>query len=419
MRKRSFAFAAPVAALAVLISACGSSSSKGADAPTSSAAAESSTTAAAGESSTTAAASSSTAAGASSTAAGGSTATPDLKKAGCPDPMVIQTDWFPEADHGWSYQLLGSSATTDPKKGVASAKVGGITVEVRAGGPFTNFASPSNQIYQSNDVFMGYVDTGGQISNATNLPLVAVFASYDIGPQIIQWDPAAYPNVKTLADAGKVAEAGKVLVFGDAAYTHYLIGKGLFKEEQFDRTYDGSPKRFTTEKGLFQQGFLTNEPYSYENLITDWKKPVGWALVHDTGFQIYQSAIAVKPEAITKNADCLKAVIPMFQKSLVDYIKNPGPTNAFLTKYVTDMAQFWQISDALSNDAVAKMKQYKLVSDAGNGYIGDMDCARVQKLIDEFNPMEKARNVEGVKDGLKCEDIVNNSFIDKSISLGS
>lgn len=416
MRKRSFAFAAPVAALAVLISACGSSSSSGsADAPTTSAAAaESSTTAAAAaESSTTAAAAS------SSTAAGGSTAAPDLKKAGCPDPLVIQTDWFPEADHGWSYQLLGTGITTDPKKGIASNKVGGITIEVRAGGPFTNFASPSNQIYQSNDVFMGYVDTGGQISNATNLPLVAVFASYDIGPQIIQWDPATFPDVKTLADVGKKAENGKVLVFGDAAYTHYLIGKGLFKEEQFDRTYDGSPKRFTTEKGLFQQGFLTNEPYSYENLITDWKKPVSWALVHDTGFQIYQSAIAVKPEAITKNADCLKAIIPMFQKSLVDYVKNPAATNSFLTKYVTDMAQFWQISDALSADAVAKMKQYKLVSDAGNGHIGDMDCARVQKLIDEFNPIEKARNVEGVKDGLKCEDIVNNSFIDKSISLGS
>ena len=265
---------------------------------------------------------------------------------------------------------------------------------------------------------MGYVDTGGQIGNATNLPLVAVFASYDIGPQIIQWDPAQFPDVKTLADAGKVAGNGKVLVFGDAAYTHYLIGKGLFKEEQFDRTYDGSPKRFSTEKGIFQQGFLTNEPYSYENLITDWKKPVKWGLVHDTGFQIYQSAVAVKPESITKYGDCLKAVVPMFQKSLVSYIKDPSKTNAFLTKYVTDMAQFWQISDALSADAVAKMKESKLVSDAGNGYVGDMDCVRVQKLIDEFGPMEKARKVEGVKDGLKCEEIVNNSFLDKTISLG-
>ena len=43
---------------------------------------------------------------------------------------------------------------------------------------------------------------------------------------------------------------------------------------------------------------------------------------------------------------------------------------------------------------------------------------RSQKLIDEFNPIEKANNVEGVKDGLKCADIVDNQFIDPSIKLG-
>ena len=411
MRKRSLAFA-PLAALAVIASACGSSSSTKA----------ASTTAA--TTATTAAAAAGTTAASAATTAGSSAATTaaakavDLKAAGCPDPMVIQTDWFPEADHGWTYELIGQNGTADPKLGTYAGKVGGITIEARAGGPFINNASPSNQIYAKSDVFMGYVDTGGQIGNATNLPLVAIFASYDVGPQIIQWDPAQFASVKTLADVGKAAGTGKVLVFGDAAYTHYLIGKGLFKEEQFDRTYDGSPKRFATEKGIFQQGFLTNEPYSYENLITDWKKPVSWALVHDTGFKIYQSAVAVKPESITKYANCLKAVVPMFQKSLVSYMKNPGPTNAFLTKYVTDMKQFWQISDALSADAVAKMKSAKLVSDAGNGYVGDMDCARVQTLIDEFTPMEKARKVEGVKDGLKCAEIVDNSFLDKSVSLG-
>ena len=26
----------------------------------------------------------------------------------CPDPLVIQTDWFPEPDHGYTYQAIGS-----------------------------------------------------------------------------------------------------------------------------------------------------------------------------------------------------------------------------------------------------------------------------------------------------------------------
>jgi len=65
-----------------------------------------------------------------------------------------------------------------------------------------------------------------------------------------------------------------------------------------------------------------------------------------------------------------------------------------------------------------QMKETGLISDAGNGYVGDMDCARVQTLIDEFNPIEKAAGVEGVKDGLTCEEIVNNSFLDQTIGLG-
>ena len=142
MRKRSLAFA-PLAALAVIASACGSSSSTKA----------ASTTAA--TTATTAAAAAGTTAASAATTAGSSAATTaaakavDLKAAGCPDPMVIQTDWFPEADHGWTYELIGQNGTADPKLGTYAGKVGGITIEARAGGPFINNASPSNQIYAS------------------------------------------------------------------------------------------------------------------------------------------------------------------------------------------------------------------------------------------------------------------------------
>ncbi|TPW11308.1 MAG: hypothetical protein FD127_3306 [Acidimicrobiaceae bacterium] len=359
-----------------------------------------------------------TAAPSGTEAPSGTTESMSLKAAGCPDPLVIQTDWFPEADHGWTYELIGQNGTLDAKAGKYSGPVDDITVEIRAGGPFVGFSSPSSQMYQDPSVFMAYVDTGDAIRNATTQPVVAVFASYDKGPQIIQWDPAKYPDVKTIADIGAAAGDGKILYFESAAYMDYLIGKEILKKEQVDASYDGSPGRFVAEGDLFQQGFATNEPYSYENLIEDWKKPVAFTLVHDTGFAIYQSALSVKPEAVAANADCLKAIVPMFQQALVDYMTTPGPTNSKLTEIVTEMAQFWQLSDELNNDATAKMKDLGLVSDAGNGTVGDMDCARVQTLIDEFNPILKANNVEGVKDDLKCEEIVDNSFLDPAIGLG-
>ena len=35
----------------------------------------------------------------------------NLKAAGCPSTIVLQTDWDPEAEHGGQYQLVGPNPT--------------------------------------------------------------------------------------------------------------------------------------------------------------------------------------------------------------------------------------------------------------------------------------------------------------------
>ena len=409
MKKRTVTLGVSVAALALVAGACGSkSSSTTTAAPETSAAAE---TTVAPE--TTAAATETTAAATETTAALSATA---LKDAGCPDPMVIQTDWFPEADHGWTYQLIGPNGTQDPKKGSYTGQVGGITIDIRAGGPAIGFASPAKQMYQDPSVWAAYVDTGDAIRNATTQPVVAVFGSYEKSPQMIQWDPAAYPNVKTLADVGATAGDGQIRVFQGGAYIDYLVGKGIWKASQLDTSYDGSPSLFVSKGNLFQQGYATAEIYAYENLIDGWKKPIATALTYDAGFTIYQSALSVKPDSITKDAACLKVFVPLAQKALVDYMADPKPVNDMLAAYGTSMN--WTESPEGNAAATVVMKEQGLVGDGVTPTVGDMDCDRIQKLIDEFNPIEKAANVEGVKEGLQCAEIIDNQFIDPSISLG-
>jgi len=409
MKKGNVTLGVSVAAVLALFAAACSDDKETAETTTTAAAVE--TTAPAVE--TTAAGTETTAAATETTAAMSATA---LKDAGCPDPMVIQTDWFPEADHGWTYQLIGPDGTQDPAKGSYTGPVGGITLDIRAGGPAIGFASPAKQMYQAPDVFAAYVDTGDAIRNATTQPVVAVFASYEKSPQIIMWDPAAYPNVKTLADVGATAKDGQIRVFQGGAYIDYLVGKGIWKASQLDTSYDGSPALFVSKGDLFQQGYATAEIYGYQNDIEGWKKPIAYSYTYDAGFKIYQSALSVKPESITKDAACLKVFVPMAQKALVDYMTNPQPINDMLAGYGTAMG--WAESPELNAAATAIMKSDAMVSDGGDGIVGNMDCARVQTLIDEFNPMAKAVGNEGVKDGLQCAEIVNNDFIDPTISLG-
>jgi len=59
----------------------------------------------------------------------------------CPDPVVIQTSWFPESTHGGLFQLLGPKPKVDAEKKrvtgrlVARGVDTGVGLEVRAGGP--------------------------------------------------------------------------------------------------------------------------------------------------------------------------------------------------------------------------------------------------------------------------------------------
>jgi hypothetical protein len=336
----------------------------------------------------------------------------------CPDPLVVQTDWFPEPEHGGLYQLIGPDGHADAGAGTYTGPLGdtGIDLEIRAGGPFLGGQSTSAQMYADQDIFMGYVATDELIKDSDKTPLVSVVSPLEKSPQILMWDPKAFPDIKTFEDIGKTG--APVLYFEGSAYMDFLVGKHLIKKDQLDASYDGAPDRFVTEH-VFQQGFASNEPYKYENDIAEWKKPVKYLLIDDAGYRIYPSSLSVRPERVTADADCLKAVVPMMQQAQVDYMADPKPINDFFLQYVDDMASFWTLSAAGNADAVKVLKDEGLVSNGPDDTIGNFDMDRVQKLIDDSVPIFKDVGIDTIKDGLKADDIVTNEFIDPSIGLPS
>ena len=48
----------------------------------------------------------------------------------CPAKLSIQTDWFPELEHGGTYQLIGPSGTAD-KNSVSYSELHATKIEVR------------------------------------------------------------------------------------------------------------------------------------------------------------------------------------------------------------------------------------------------------------------------------------------------
>lgn len=334
----------------------------------------------------------------------------------CPDPLIVQTDWFPEPEHGYTYNLIGPDGDLDSDAGIYTGPLldTGITLEVRAGGPYIGGSSPSAQFYADDSIFMAYVDTATSMATSESLPVVAVFAPFEVGPQILMFNPEVF-DFETFQDIG---DSGvPVLHFAGGAYMTYLLGTGLLNEEQTDASYDGSPSRFVTED-VVQQGFASNEPWRYENQIEDWLKPVDFLLIHDSGFEIYEGTLSVKPEQITEDAECLEKVVPLFQQSQVDYMNDPVAMNARLDEIVKDLDSFWTSSIEGHAAGTASMRDLGLVSDGGDGIVGNMEAQRIQDLIDVQLPFLADLGIEGFKEGLQADEIFSNDFIDDSISLG-
>lgn len=334
----------------------------------------------------------------------------------CPDPLVVQTDWFPEPEHGGLYQLIGPDGDANAGDGVYSGPLGdtGITLEIRAGGPFLGGQSTSAQMYADPDIFMGYVATDELIKDSGEQALVSVVSPLERSPQILMWDPEAFPGIETFADIGETG--APVLYFEGSAYMDFLVGKGFITEDQIDASYDGAPSRFVTEE-VFQQGFASNEPYKYENDIDEWKKPVEYLLIDEAGYEIYPSSLSVRPERITDDADCLAAVVPLMQQAQVDYMADPEPINDMFLDYVDAMASFWTLSADGNANAVEVLLDEELVSNGPDDTIGNFDMDRVQTLIDESVPIFEDVGVESIKPDVAAEDIVTNEFIDDSIGL--
>ena len=114
----------------------------------------------------------------------------------CPEKIVIQTDWFPESEHGALYEMLGSDYTVDTEKKIVSGtlidsagKDTGVTLEVRTGGPAIGFQPVSATMAADDSITMGYASTDDQAFSYDEIPLLSVVAPIEINPQIIMWDP--------------------------------------------------------------------------------------------------------------------------------------------------------------------------------------------------------------------------------------
>ena len=340
----------------------------------------------------------------------------------CPETIVLQTDWNPEAEHGFLYELIGPGYEIDAAKLAVRGDLYSegtaldVKVEVRAGGPAIGFQSPTSQLYQDPNILLGFVSTDSAVADSVEFPTMTVVAPFNINPQIIMWDPNTYPDVKEIKDLK--ATGAKVRYFDGAAYMDYLVTSGQLDAAQVDGTYDGTPAAFVAANGKdAQQGFGTAEPYAYLNVHDKWGKEIAYQYIHDAGWTAYAQSLGGTLENVEKYSDCLKEFVPIVQKAQRDYIANPARTNALILDAVNTYNNGWVYTADQADAAVEKMVEDNLVANSPDGTLGSFDIDRVTSFIETAVPIY-TKSGSKVKKGLTAADIITNEYIDPSISLG-
>ena len=99
----------------------------------------------------------------------------------CPDTVVIQLDWMPEAEHGFVYQMVGDGYEIDAGNAYVTGPLidaegndTGVKIQIRSGGAAQNFTPVTPIMYADDDILLGFVYTDEAIQFSDEFPTVAI-----------------------------------------------------------------------------------------------------------------------------------------------------------------------------------------------------------------------------------------------------
>jgi len=333
----------------------------------------------------------------------------------CPATIVIQTDWFPESEHGGLYQLMGDDAVASKDTGAAvgslmvNGQPTGVNLEIRAGGPFLE--SPVvTEMYQDDAITFGYVGTDVAITRYTDAPTLAVFNALNINPQVLLWDATKHPEAKTIADAAKTIKS--FYVYGDPAWMRYFAAQGLIQTDQVDSNYKGNLLLSTEDAA--HQGFATSEPYKYANLESG-AITTGYQLIHDAGWNSYAQNLAIRKDRLEELRPCLEKIVPVLQQAQLDYIADPTRANPIILSTVATYDSWWTQSEGDVANGAASQREMGIVGNGETPTFGDLEEARVNDFIAKATPILREQGLE-IAD-ITAGDITDNSFLDTAITF--
>ena len=195
-----------------------------------------------------------------------------------------------------------------------------------------------------------------------------------------------------------------------------LIAQGVLRAEQVDPSYDGSPARFISELGaIAQQGFITAEPYLYENEFEAWARPVAGQTLHDAGYEIYAGMLTINPSRQNELDGCLQRLVPVIQQAIIDYATDPAAANDIIVAATDAYGDAWTQTRGLTDWSVVRQVELGIIGNGPNNTVGDFDVERQERLAKMFSVAELTP--DSLKSSPDLGVLWTNQYINPSIGF--
>lgn len=344
----------------------------------------------------------------------------------CPNPLVVQLDWLPQAEHGGLFQLIGGRGKMSQGRYEGPLGSTGIKLLLLAGGKGIGLGDSETSLsalYMGNSraglrPHLALVDQDSALIFSRRFPAIGVVAMLEKSPMGLFWDRATYPRgFRSIADLRAFARSGRGKIYLSTTrrtFGRYLLNNGIARDA-FQEGYNGDAETFVLNRGRWlNQGSVTSEGYQFAH-GRRWNKPVDFLLLSDMGYPLYPGVVSVATNRMAELAPCLKGLVPLLQRAQIDYVRQPAEVNDTIFRFNEGgfSAPWWHTSQELLDAAVAASLSRGIVANGPNKTLGDFDMARSNVLLSRLRPYLDIR----AKPNLRSEDVVTNRFIDPAIGL--
>ncbi len=270
-------------------------------------------------------------------------------------PVILQTDWYAQPEHGGFYQALA--------KGYYAEE--GLAVEIRPG---ANLNTIPQLVATGRVTFAVGALERMLIQREQGIPLVSMFPYFQHDPQCVLFHKAS--GIQNLSDLdGREVMMQPGLIYIDFLQTALGLDLHLIP-------MDWSLARFMQDEQFVQQCFLTSEPLVVRRNGID----AGVIPMAESGFDPYRH-VYTNEEQIKLHPAEVAAFTRASLRGWRDFMQN-DPTPAYTLIMQSNPEQTIE----LMNEIRAEMQRYSLADgDAASGEaLGQYDKARIRTVMEQL-----------------------------------